>query len=257
MLFPGSEIFFSSSLKPFERLYCGVLGIPIIGLRIRLRKIKKLLPKDANSILDAGCGRGVITRFIAGLFPDAEVTGIDNDSEKQVQNQHIAKRIGLDNVTFSVDDVSKYCIEDKHDLIISVDNLEHIKDDMSVLRNFYITLRKGGHAIIHVPHYYRRWPVFKWKVNFDVPGHMRPGYHLPELIEKVKSAGFNVIDSGFSYGFVENLVNNISYFITGAEEKNKIIYALLFPILNVIAWAGQWGNPKFGAGAWVIACKKS
>ena len=45
-------------------------------------------------------------------------------------------------------------------------------------------------------------------MNFDVPGHVRPGYHLAQLVERVKQAGFTVADKGFSYGFLENLANN-------------------------------------------------
>ena len=73
--------------------------------------------------------------------------------------------------------------------------------------------------------------------------------------ERVRGAGFVVSRSGFSYGFVENLINNISYAITGAKEQRKIIYALLFPLLNAVAWMGQWSTPRMGAGVWAIALK--
>jgi len=84
----------------------------------------------------------------------------------------------------------------------------------------------------------------------------KPGYHLDQLQNLVNNAGFIIKSSGFSYGFTENMINNLSYFITEAKEKRKLIYAILFPIMNTISWFGQWSEPNFGAGVWVIAEKE-
>ena len=138
---------------------------------------------------------------------------------------------------------------------MSVDNLEHVEDDEQVLRNFFTSMRPAGTLVIHVPHFYRRWPVLAWKENFDVPGHVRPGYHLAQIVERVERAGFQIRRKGFSYGFLENLANNVSYRITGAEEKNRVIYALMFPLLNFVSWLGSFSKPRLGAGTWVVAEK--
>ena len=42
-------------------------------------------------------------------------------------------------------------------------------------------LRPGGRLIVHVPGHDRRWLLFRRRVNFDVPGHVRPGYRAEEL----------------------------------------------------------------------------
>lgn len=255
MPFPGSELYFDPTLSRVARLYCRVLGVPIIGLRIRLRRLSRLLPATATSILDAGCGRGVITRYLARRYALAVVEGVDENARQQALNREIAASVGLDNCSFSVADLVAFRKPDAYDLIISVDNLEHITDDASVLGNFYASLKTGATLVVHVPHYYRRWPVFRLTRNFDVPGHVRPGYHLPELTERVRRAGFHVQRSGFSYGWLENLSNNISYVITGAQEHNRMFYAALFPVLNMLAWLGQWGWPRIGAGVWLVARK--
>lgn len=239
-----------------ERWYCRFLGVPIIGLRIRLRWLERLLPLNATKILDAGCGRGVISRMLARRYSVAEVDAIDLNSEGQERNRQIASRMGLANCHFLLADLTQFDADGQYDLVVSVDNLEHIEDDLGVLRSFYRTMRSGGVLVVHVPHYYRRWPVFKWTQNFDVPGHVRPGYHLPEIVERVRRAGFSVERSGFSYGFLENLANNLGYAITAAEEKRKLLYAALFPLLNFIAWLGHFGSPAaMGAGVWLVATK--
>jgi SAM-dependent methyltransferase len=255
MCFPGNELYRDSTLGTAEKWYCCFMGAPIIGLRIRLRRLRGLLPASATAVLDAGCGRGVITRFLARRFRSAQIDGIDENESEQRINQTIANDISLGNCHFTVADVLRYRKPDHYDLIVSVDNLEHVENDMAALVNFHVSLREAGMLVVHVPHYYRRWPVFRWTVNFNVPGHVRPGYHLPELTEHVRRAGFTVLQSGFSYGWLENLVNNIAYAISGAREKRRLLYAMLFPLLNCLAWLGQWTRPQFGAGIWVVAKK--
>lgn len=252
---PGNELYWDVSLDFLARWYCRFLGVPIIGLRIRLRWLERLLPINATRILDAGCGRGVISRILARHYPQASVDAIDLDAGCQARNRQITSRMGLLNCHFLLADLTQFDADGQYDLVVSVDNLEHIKNDVSVLQGFNLAMRKGGVLVVHVPHYYRRWPVFKWVQNFDVPGHVRPGYHLPEIVERVRQAGFIVERSGFSYGFLENLANNLGYAITAAEEKRKLLYAALFPLLNFIAWLGHFGSPAMGAGVWVIARK--
>lgn len=255
MLLLGYELSSDKSLGTLARVYCLLFGAPMLGLHIRWRKVKSLLPKTASRILDAGCGRGVITRAVAKKYPDAKVEAIDELDEFQKKNQFLAESMGLQNCTFIHDNLLELNEEDIYDLILSVDNLEHIEDDVKVLSNFFTAMQSGGTLLVHVPHYYRRWPVFKRKVNFEVPGHVRPGYHLPEMIEKIRAAGFLVENSGFSYGFMENLSNNISYVITGAQERNRALYAVVYPLLYILAWFGKWSSPSFGAGVWVLARK--
>lgn len=253
--FPGSELYWDRSLMPLERWYCRLLGAPIIGLRIRLRCLKRLLPPTATLVLDGGCGRGVMARQLALRYPQAMIDAIDQNTGVQHVNEEITAAIGLNNCRFRVADLTTFNSDKQYDLILSVDNLEHIENDTDILKRFYHAMQPSGTLVIHVPHFYRRWPVFKWSRNFDVPGHVRLGYHLPELIERVRKAGFLVQQSGFSYGFLENLSNNIGYFISAAEQRNRLLYALLFPVLNLVAWLGQGGRPSMGAGVWCVAQK--
>lgn len=257
MNLPGSELYFDPTLSFLERWYCRLFGVPIVGLRIRLRRIARLLPPSADRILDAGCGRGVMTRYLAWRYPGAQIEGVDGDRDVQERNRRIASAVGLSRCSFIDADLCGFRNLGAYDLIVSVDNLEHIDDDASVLANFFDALRPDGLLLVHVPHYYRRWPILKWSVNFDVPGHFRPGYHLPELTERLERAGFEVVDFGFSYGFVENLANNLSYLITGAREQRKYLYALFFPLLNIVAAHGYRDRPAMGAGVWALARKKS
>lgn len=251
----GQELQFDPSLSRSARFYCRLMGVPIVGLRIRWRWIRDHLPKQAHRILDAGCGRGVISRAIAAHFPAAQVDAIDIDANRQEINSRIAQQAHIDNCRFFTQDIQQLSTQAGYDLVVSVDNLEHIEDDQAGIENLFNALEPGGLLLVHVPHFYRHWPVFKRTENFDVPGHFRVGYHLPELTERLRRSGFDVEHCAFTYGFIQTLANNISYAITGAREKNQLLYALAFPVLNVISWLGHGGKPGFGAGVIALARK--
>ncbi len=251
----GRFLLYDDSLSMLERMYIRILGAPISGLRIRCRRILPKINRQFNKILDVGSGTGVFTAEIAARFPESSVVGIDNSEALVAKSNQISQKAGIRNCSFFIKDALHLDYHEEYDLALCIDNLEHIEDDVKVLENIYFALKKGGIAIIHVPNYYRRWFVFKWQKNFDVPGHVRPGYIFDDLLEKLGKAGFIVENSYYTYGFFETLANNISYAVTGAEMKNKYLYALLFPLLNIIAYFGKNSRPKMGAGILVIVKK--
>jgi hypothetical protein len=116
-------------------------------------------------------------------------------------------------------------------------------------------LKNEGTLILHIPAYYRRWFWWRWQINFEVRGHKRPGYTKEEISKKIRNAGLEIQKAYYTYGWIETLTNNISYLITKAEMKNKILYSFIFPFLLVVSYLGQWEKPKKGAGVLVIAKK--
>jgi len=252
----GRELALDPNRGVFENSYIRLLGVPISGLRIRLRRILPKLTGQPERVLDAGCGRGVFAYQLAKKFPSASVFGVDIDDRQLETNRLIAKKAGLKNVTFQHADVSKLPFKDEFDLVLSIDNLEHIRNDSLALKGLADALKEGGRLVLHVPGYERRWFFFRFQGNFDVPGHFRFGYRLDEIVQKIQGVGLIVKDGFYTYGWLETIANNISYIITRAEGKNKTIYALVFPFLNMIAWFGRNSRPEKGAGILVIAEKR-
>jgi len=252
----GSELAFSPNLGIAERTYIRIFGAPINGLRIRIRRILPVIKGNPEKILDAGCGRGVFTMLLARKFPRADVLGVDLDQEQLLVNEQVVCAAKLSNLRFSLEDVATLPYKEEFDIVLSVDNIEHIEDDRKALASLAGSLKKGGTLYLHVPAYERRWFFFRFRVNFDVPGHYRPGYRIDEITEKVRKAGLEVSEAYHTYGWWENVSNNISYYITGAEAKNKALYALLFPLLNCMAWLGRNSKPAKGAGVMIIAKKR-
>jgi len=253
----GTELSLSPNTGLAERIYIHLFGIPINGLRIRLRRILPFLTGNPSRILDAGCGRGVFTYELAKRFPEAKVVGIDLDQDQLRTNKDIAQRANISNIEFQHGDVAKISIKSEFDLVLSVDNLEHVEDDQGALRALASALQPGGRLILHVPGYERRWFLFSFRENFSVPGHRRPGYTLEAIIEMISATNLLIVEqASYTFGWLETFSNNISYLITKAEAKNRIIYALFFPLLNLLSWLGRNSHPPKGAGILVIATRK-
>lgn len=254
--FRGWEMCYDPDLSTVEKIYTRILGVPINGLRIRMRRVLPKVNGDFAEILDAGCGIGVFSMQLAKRHPNANVIGVDLEPELVAKASEIAKRARRSNCSFQVGDVTNLKLDQTFDLIVSVDNLEHVENDVLALESFRHLLNPNGKLVVHTPGYHRRWPVLRRTVNFDVPGHVRPGYRNEQLAEKLTRAGFVVLEQYSTFGFLENLSNNISYKITGADKQNRYLYALAFPFLAVLAFLGGFQNPAWGAGVLAV-CRPS
>ena len=257
-MFIGSELAYHPEYSLIQRVYIRLIGVPIVGLRIRARNIFSLIPENRSyhEILDAGSGLGVFSFQLARCFPQANVLGIDLIGGMVRSAEYIRAKAGIPNVKFKTADIASMSEEGQFDLAVCVDILEHIEDDDAALRALYRVLRNGGVLVLHVPTLYRRYPIWKKSLNFDVETHVRPGYELRDILQKVERAGFSILENGHTYGFLETIANNISYMITRARMQNKNLYALAFPFLNALSWFGARARPKeLGAGIYVVAGK--
>lgn len=258
-MFLGREQRYNPNYSPLEKAYIALFGMPIVGLRIRARNIFSLIPPDRHykRLLDAGSGPGVISFEMGRQFPEADVQGVDFDGDAVRISNHIAKKIGATNVKFRRSSIEDLNEKDLFDLIVCVDILEHIENDLNAIEALFRLITPGGILVLHIPYLYRRYPVWRKALNFDVPTHVRRGYEPEEIRQKVRQTGFVIIESGFTYGFWESLANNLSYMITRARKQNKILYSFAFPFLHSISWFGPRARPKdLGAGIFIVAEKK-
>ena len=251
--FPGRELSLDPGRSRFERMYANLFGAPANGLRIRLRRVLPATDGACRAILDAGCGSGVFSFELAKRHPQAQVTGVELEPDLVARANRIAERAGLANCRFQQGDVTKLDFRGEFDLVVSVDNFEHVEDDIAAMRTLLQALRPGGRLVAHVPGYDRRWVLFGRRVNFDVPGHVRPGYRADQLVRKLRQAGFEVTAHQYTYGAIETVTNNISYLITGADQRRKLQYAAAFPVLLAVSYLGKFSRPRWGAGVLAVA----
>lgn len=213
-------------------------GLDLVLLRSwYIKRILHQLPLDRNeqlSILDAGSGFGQYAWHFTKQFPNANVLGLDIETEHVEDAQAFAEKIHLERLQFEVADLTKIEYDSMFDLILTVDVMEHIEKDEELLIRFFKALKPGGHLVISTPSIYR-----KHGDDSDfVDEHFRDGYAHEEMQEKCSHAGFKDIDIRYGYGFWGDLswrlgIRN-TLKLSGWSKFGKLLspfyFLILFPV---------------------------
>lgn len=75
--------------------------------------------RGARSVLDFGCGVGILTTFYAKQYPDIRFLGIDRSAASVAAAQERASKLGLRNLRFECLDIERTAPPSAYDLIIS------------------------------------------------------------------------------------------------------------------------------------------
>ncbi|HEX6994518.1 MAG TPA: class I SAM-dependent methyltransferase [Gammaproteobacteria bacterium] len=97
------------------------------------------------TVLDLGCGRGLVLKRLAELFPRSRFKGIDLSSEAVAFAN--AQKAGLDNVEYVVRDLSdfdRWAEPAAYDLVTTFDAIHDQARPLNVLRGIYRTLKDDG-----------------------------------------------------------------------------------------------------------------
>jgi trans-aconitate 2-methyltransferase len=104
------------------------------------RVVAELNFTGAETILDLGCGDGVLTKQLADQVPEGRVLGIDA-SKGMIDT---AKELEGHNLSFAVQDINYMAFTNEYDLIFSNAALHWVKNHDKLLLNCYSALRSGG-----------------------------------------------------------------------------------------------------------------
>jgi ubiquinone/menaquinone biosynthesis C-methylase UbiE len=106
-----------------------------------------IAPKDAQRMLDAGCGTGHTALAFAALVP--EVIAVDLTELMLEQGRNLAAERGLSNVRFERADVENLPFADaSFDLITSRYSAHHYPHPVQALREFRRVLKPGGTLLL-------------------------------------------------------------------------------------------------------------
>ena len=83
----------------------------------------------AQTILDAGCGIGLLTSFYAKRCPDATVVGIDRSPASITLARQRAQELGLSNLRFECLDMDQHELSGHYDFIVATHTLLQAEQD--------------------------------------------------------------------------------------------------------------------------------
>jgi SAM-dependent methyltransferase len=188
----------------------------------KIRAIHEFIePLDGKTCLEVGCDKGVLSYYLRQW--GGNWTSVDADEE----NVRITKNLVKEHVEYTdgrhLDFKNKF-----FDCIIAIDFLEHIHTDQEFIYEMHRVLKNDGILYITVPHTgnglilnaVRRWLGFKPEDY----GHVREGYSLKELQEKLDKGGFTIqATTSFSRFFSESieLGINFGYFFLLSRKKHR------------------------------------
>jgi len=191
--------------SPFLRkLFYNLLDLLLLRAWHVHKEINELLPilsgKTDINILDAGSGFGQYSYWMAKKMPGSAILSVDVKDEQVADCNSFFQATGIKNVRFEVADLTKFIQEDKFNLALSVDVMEHILEDVQVFKNIHSSLKKDGMLLISTPSDQGGSDVHEDSEDSFIGEHVRDGYNMKEIEDKLKLAGFSKVEPRYSYG---------------------------------------------------------
>lgn len=153
--------------------------------RQRERETAKLIHKFNNGslVLDAGCGTGLITRRLRGTVIGLDINKWNlNQTKKHVPHANIVAG-DVEQLPFT---------NDKFDLVICTETLEHLEHPENAVLEFLRILKPGGRLIGSVPHRHLVWRLRKYTLTTcPVSEPFHHNYTVPEV--KALLPSFNLV----------------------------------------------------------------
>lgn len=156
--------------------------------------------KGEWKLLDAGSGFGQYDRFILKAFGNVKVMAVDVKEDYLRDARHyFSKQIKEDRIQIKKADLLDFESDEKYDIIICIDVLEHIEEDVKVMRNLSAVLNTGGYFLMHSPSHYSEEDAGDEESFVDE--HARAGYSKEEISDKLIQAGLTPEKVHYTYGF--------------------------------------------------------
>ncbi len=115
-----------------------------------------LIPPDAKTILEIGCGEGALCEAYRRVNPGVEWKGIDIN-EAAIK---IAASKGVDGYFFDIDNATMIADDESADCIILGDILEHLKDPWTKLKRLTEIAKPGAQILASIPNV-QHWSIIR------------------------------------------------------------------------------------------------
>jgi SAM-dependent methyltransferase len=247
-----------------RKLFYRLLDILLLRswhVRRTLKRIGPAMPSQA-SVLDAGMGFGQYSWWMARRFPSWKIIAADIKSEQVADcNAFFRKARMADQVQAVEADLVTWNSGELHDLILCVDVMEHIAKDRTVFANFRSMTAEGGYLVISTPSDMGGSDVHSDGDTSFIGEHVRDGYGMEEITEKLHTAGYDEVTAYYTYGNQGSRAWRLSMkypvMMLSASKLFFIIlpfyYLAVMPFVLVLNCADLKGRHKRGTGLLVIS----
>lgn len=152
--------------------------------------------RDGQSVLELGCGWGSLCLLLAERFPNSRITSVSNSAVQRSHIEATAARRGIRNLSIVTADLATWNTSARHDRLVSIECLEHVRNHGELLRRAAHWLEDDGQAFIHIFCHQRYCYPFEvagdddWMARHFFTGGLMPSFdlfrHYPEHLRVVR-----------------------------------------------------------------------
>jgi len=102
--------------------------------------------REAKTVLDFGCGVGILTSFYARLFPETNFVGVDRSSASIAVAREKADQLGLHNLRFECVDVEVEPLSGSYDIVVTAHALVQAEQDPGLPSQSWRTFERGHNS---------------------------------------------------------------------------------------------------------------
>ena len=192
-----------------------------------------------SKLIDVGAGSGFFSRSIADFGTGQQVICVDPNYEleqiEEAGNLRFVKEFPMSG----------------GDVYLFMDVLEHVANDVELLRSYINNARPGAKVFITVPAF-----MSMWSAHDEHLEHFRR-YRLSEIVDVASRAGLKIVHKRYLFGLIFPAAWLVRRFKgTGSSKSdlssvNRYVNVVLRSIVKTEHML--WWNPVFGVSAFVVA----
>jgi SAM-dependent methyltransferase len=149
-----------------------------------------------DTVLDVGAGSGYFSRHLLARSGAQAAYCVDPNYAREWQESVCGKPLVFRRDTGTVG----------ANLVLLMDVMEHVDDDVALLREYMRKSLPAANFLISVPAF--QW---LWSAHDDFLGHRRR-YTLPQLENVVRAAGLEVVSGSYFYGAIFPIAAAVRFF---------------------------------------------
>ena len=192
--------------------------------------------QGAAEVLDAGSGFGQYAYYMGRKHPEWNILGVDVKTEQIEDCTQFFRAIGFDHVQFDYADLTRFRRENTYDLVLSVDVMEHIQEDVKVFENLCHSMKPGGMLLISTPSDQGGSDVHDHDHESFIDEHVRDGYNIGEIEDKLRKAGFSRVKARYSYGTPGRISWRLSMKYPITMLNTSRVFFILLPIYFLLTY---------------------